>query len=259
MVHNKLHLILNSVITPGYFALILLTIYLCVIVLLQRHKITISNRKNLLLAALLVLTFFIIAFIPPTMWRQYLAMPVPFLIICFAYPLLYLRKLEDKTALNNHFKIACAIVAACVVMAVASYPVVLKRIPKLFNPQGWTPIQLHRISEDIAQKTKEPKLILTLAPLYALEGGCDIYTELSAGAIIYRIADRLSAWNRDITHTAGPGTLKKLLERAPPSAVILGIEFDFLEEPLFEIAVQPERENWERKVYENGLIVYFKR
>jgi len=128
----------------------------------------------------------------------------------------------------------------------------------LLVPENWVPIGLHNISEEIAQKTREPKLILTLGPLFALEGGCDIYTELSAGAIIYRIADRVSAWNRDITHTVGPGTLKKLIKESPPSAVILGVEMDLLEEPLFETAIQPDEENWERKVYEDGPIVYLR-
>ena len=138
-------------------------------------------------------------------------------------------------------------------------PVVLHRVPRLFNAQSWVPIRLHKISEGIGEKTKSPKLILTLAPLFALEGGCDIYTELSCGPFIYRVADSLSLWNLDITHTAGPKTLKKLLEDSPPTAVILGMEPEFLEAPLFEAAVKPDRERWERKIYENGPVVYFRR
>ena len=190
------------------------------------------------------------------MWRQYLAMPVPFIIISFAYPLLYLRRLTDRTSPNKHFNIACVVVAGCVLVAVASYPIVLQRIPKLFNPQSWVPIRLHKISEDIAEKTKSPKLILTLAPLYAIEGGCDIYPQLSAGPIIYRIADFMTPCDRQATHTVGPKTLKKLLEKSPPSAVILGVEPGFLEEPLFQAAVKPD---WERQAYDDGPIVYFRR
>jgi len=114
---------------------------------------------------------------------------------------------------------------------------------------------MHKISQDIAGKTKEPKRILTLAPLFSLEGGCNIYTELSCGSIVYRIGDRLSALNRDITHTVGPRTLSKLMEKEPPSAVIINVEgMKFLEEPLIKTAVKSD---WERKVYENGPVVYF--
>ena len=262
MVHNKYVLTLTCLARPGYFVLIAIAIYLCLMIVCLRRRIKITNGRNLLLAALLPLTFFIIALIPPTMWRQYLAMPVPFLIIGAAFPLSYLRKLPDKPSGNTHFQIAAALAIVCVIVAVVSYPVVLYRTPALLIPERWEPIELHKISEDIAEKTKEPKLILTLAPLLALEGGCDIYTELSCGSIIYRIADFMSAADRQITHTVGPETLPQLVEKSPPSAVILGVEpeyFSFLEDPLFETAVKPSGEKWERKVYENGPIVHFTR
>jgi hypothetical protein len=116
---------------------------------------------------------------------------------------------------------------------------------------------LHRISEDIAAKTAEPKLILTLAPLYALEGGCDIYTELSAGPFVYRVADRLSAWNRDITHTVGSRTIGRLIEKSPPSALIIGVEPQFLELALYQGAVV-DRQGWDVKAYDGGPIVFFR-
>jgi len=259
MVHNKFSLILNCLIRPGYLVLLIVAVYFYWLVVWHRCKLAISIRRNFLLAALLPLAFFIIALIPPTMWRQYLAMPVPFLVISLAYPLFCLRQLSPETGSHRNFKIACVLLAICVVVVVVSNPVVLYKIPIVFAPEYWVPVQIHNISEDIAHNTPEPKLILTLAPLFALEGGCDIYTELSASAIVYRIADRLSPWNRDITHTGGFKTLRNLIERNPPSTVILGVEMNLLEEPLLEAAIQPNREGWKRKVYENGPIVYFRR
>jgi hypothetical protein len=213
------------------------------------------SGKNLLFAALLPTTFFIIAFIPPTMWEQYLAMSVPFLVIGLAYPLLYLRAPVGKTGQGRHFKIAAVLLIVCVFVAVASYPIAAARTVMLLTPESWVPIQLHKVSEDIAQRTREPKLALTLAPLFALEGGCEIYTELSAGSIIYRIADLMSPDERSITHTVGPEMLQTLLENSPPSAVITGVEFEFLEKTLLELAVRPD---WERRAYQNGPVVYFR-
>jgi len=257
MVFNKFELTLACLIQPGYFVILVLGIYLCLITLYLRRRLKIPDVRALLLAALLPLTFLIIALIPPTMWRQYLAMPVPFLVTGFALPLLYLRKHSDKSGANIHFKIAAGLVCVCVFVAVTSYPFVLKRIPIVFVPEKWEAIEIHKISEDIAERTKEPKLILTLAPLLALEGGCDIYTELSCGAIIYRVADSLSASQRSITHTAGLKTLGELLEKTPPSTVVLGVErgkLALLEVPL-QAVVKPD---WERKAYENGYVAYFK-
>jgi hypothetical protein len=256
MVRNKLGLTLSAFKTPGYLVLIVIMIYLCVVMIWQRRKLAKADARDLLFAALLVLAFFIIALIPPTMWKQYLAMPVPFIIISFAWPLLYLKQLADKVKNNKQFNIACALVAVCVVVAVFSYPIVVNRTVMLLVPEGWVPIQLHKISQDIAEKTQEPKKILTLAPLFALEGGCDIYTELSCGSIVYRIGDRLSAWNRDATHTAGSRDLAELLDKEPPSAVIINVEMKHLEEDLIKTAVKPD---WDRKVYENGPVVYFRR
>jgi len=259
MVHNKLGLTVFCLMKPGYLALIVLTIYFYLATGRRLRKLKVSNAGNLLLAALLPVIFFIIAFIPPTMWRQYLAMPVPFLIISLAFPLLYLRRLADKTGQRRHFNVAAALVATCVLAAPASYSVVLCRVPQLFELRSWTPIRLHKISEDIAERTKGPKLILTLAPLYALEGRCGVYTEFSAGSFVYRISDFMSSSERAVTHTAGPKTLGALLEKSPPSAVIVGVDLEFLEEPLLQAAVTPDRQAWERKVYEDGPVVYFRR
>ena len=257
MVFNKFDLTLACLIQPGYFMILLLGIYLLLTILFIHQKLKISNFRILILSALLPLIFFIIALIPPTMWRQYLAIPVPFLVISFALPLLYLRELIDKNRINKHFKIGAGLLVICVFMTVTSHSYVLKRIPIVFSPEKWQPIETHKISEDIAKRAKEPKLILTLGPLLALEGGCNIYTELSCGAIIYRAADSMSVSERDITHIIGVKTIGESLKTNPPSAVILNVErgkLASLEAPLRAV-VKPD---WEKETYKNGFVCYFK-
>jgi hypothetical protein len=224
-------------------------------VVFLRRKLKIAGGINLLLAALLPAVFLVIALIPPTMWRQYLAVPVPFLAIGLAFPLLYLRKLTSKAGISKHFKIASGLMVVCTLAALFSYPVVLYRTPIAIVPESWVPVEIHKVSEDIVAKANAPKLILTLGPLLALEGGGKIYTELSAGAIIYRIADNLSPEQRRITHTVGPQGLPELVKEKPPSAVILGVEMRRLEKPIYELVVKSD---WERKDYDNGLTVYFR-
>jgi 4-amino-4-deoxy-L-arabinose transferase-like glycosyltransferase len=255
MVFNKFSLTISCLTSPGYLVLVLLVIYLYLSVLFLRRKLKISSGINLMLAALLPVIFFLIALIPPTMWRQYLAVPVPFLVICLAFPLLYLRKLTDKAGISKHFKTALGITIFCSIVALISYPIVLYRTPIALVPESWAPIEIHKVSEEIVEKTNDPGMILTLGPILALEGGGRIYTELSAGAIIYRIADSLSAEERQITHTAGVQTLAEILEKNPPSAVILHVEMGRLEEPIYKSVVTPD---WKIKDYENGPIVYFR-
>jgi len=254
MVHDKFKLTLSSLTAPGYLALIAAAIYFCVMLAYLRGRLKIVNRGGLLLAPLLAAAFFVIAYIPPTMWMQYLAMPVPFLAVGFAWPLLYLRELAGRDGQNKHFKIAATAVVVCAIVAAVSYPVAVLRTALLAAPESWTPIQLHRVSEDIVKSAKEPKLILTLGPLFALEGGGEIYTELSAGAVIYRVGDLLSADERAVTHTVGPKTLGELVEKSPPAAAIVGVEFEFLEEALLKSAVKT---GWEKRVYEDGPTVYY--
>ncbi|UCG56930.1 MAG: hypothetical protein JSU70_18960 [Phycisphaerales bacterium] len=257
MVHDKIGLTWVCLTTPGYSILIvaLVCLWLSAVYLCSRSMV--SDVHRILLPALLPLVFFIIAWIPPTMWRQYLAMPVPFLTVAAAPPLLLLRKHGGATSPGKHFRIACALLIVCVLVAVAAYPVVLYRTPAVMAPEIWVPVEVHKLSVDIAAQTKEPKLVLTLGPLFAIEGGGRIYEELSCGSVIYRIAGELSASERAVTHTVGPETLPELLKQNPPSAVILGVEpgpFAFLEEPLREHV----KSDWRRKNYEGGLTVYVK-
>jgi hypothetical protein len=259
MVHNKPKLIISCLSEPGYLLLIVTAICLCLMAFHQRRRMTASHKRSMLLVALLVLTFFVIALIPPTMWRQYLAMPVPFLIVSLAYPLVCIRSAVGDTSARRHFRIAGALTVVCVIVAVVSHPMALYRTPVLLVPESWVPVRVHRISEDIFEQSGEEKRVLTLAPLFAIEGGCAVYPELAAGSIVYRIADSLSPAERALTHTAGPETLGPLVESEPPSAVVLGVEMDFLEAPLFELAVRPEEQEWEKKVYADGPVVHFRR
>jgi 4-amino-4-deoxy-L-arabinose transferase-like glycosyltransferase len=231
-----------------------------------------GEQRKALVTILLPLVFFVIAYIPPTMWQQYLAMPVPFLVVSLAYPLLALSRRADRRAgtglplsgqmpgrpmpdTDTLWPRGTFILWAGALVAVIAYPVALYRIPFLATPQRWTPIELHSTGVAIAADLKEPGPVLTLGPLYALEGGRDIYPALSCGSIVYRVADRLSARQRQITHTVGPATLRELTLAHRPAGVIVGVEpsyFAFLEEPLRELVSS----DWRRDSYGGRLQVY---
>jgi len=254
-VFSKTALTVDAFTTPGYLALLALAAYLAWALARRWSGLKTETKTMAVAAALLPIVFFVIAYIPPTMWRQYLAIPVPFIVIALAYPLAALRQDAEKIENERPFRRAGAIVAICVALMVLTNPVVLSRSRDVFTPEDWTPIVLHKTAQSIARETREPKRVLTLGPLYALEGGCDIYRELATGSIIYRAADSLSARERAITHTVSPGTLDKLIEPSPPTTVILGVEpsyFSSLEEPLR----QAIGAGWHRGMYDDGLLVY---
>ncbi|MHC4325539.1 MAG: hypothetical protein ACYSUX_14835, partial [Planctomycetota bacterium] len=143
MVHNKFALTFTCLTMPGYFVLLALAVYLLLSVFFLRRKLKIAGGVNLLLAALLPVIFFIIALIPPTMWRQYLAVPVPFIVISFAIPMLYLRKSAGQKGIGTHFKIATGLIVLGTLVAFFSQPIVLHRIPLALVPERWAPIEIH--------------------------------------------------------------------------------------------------------------------
>jgi hypothetical protein len=262
MTFGKLALTIRSLSTAGYLTLLVLVGYLLAAVLRHPSKLDTQERHKAIFLALLPLAFVVIAYIPPTMWHQYLAFPVPFIVIAFAYPLATLLRGAEKPQGKGRYRFAAWLVGiGAVVALLASWPILYRSIVILV-PENWTPIQLHTTSQEIAAKVPQPRLILTLGPLYALEGNCDIYPELSCGSIVYRIADQMSPKERQITHTVGPKTLNEILSPHPPAAVILGIERSpfpkldrvgrELEDPLRQ-SVAPD---WRRETYNERLQVY---
>jgi hypothetical protein len=267
MVLDKLRLTVMSLTSLGYFMLFLIVVYLIIILVWNRKNVRISNGRSALCAASLTTIFFAIALGLPTIWRQYLAPPVPFLLCSFAYPMAYLNDLSSRNVSGSPIKVGVVLfgigaLTTCVLPPDTS-PVwgtrvsTSEKLVTCFKLDKWIPMQVHRTATDIAGNTKEPKLILTLAPLFALEGGCDIYPELSAGAFTYRIGDLMSETDRRITQTAGPEQIPQLVEQCPPAAIMVGAEppyFSGLEEPLEAVA----GDNWGKKIYTNGLRVYFR-
>lgn len=255
--YNKVTLTFDCLTTPAYLALLVTAGYLGIALIKRRSSLNGIVRRNLLVAAGSALLLYVVAFVPPTMWHQYWAVPVPFVLITCAYPLAMLRQAAEKSGQKRPFQTACGLMLACAAVAVISTPTLLRRSPAVLVPERWGPVALHRTAVDIASKTKKPKLILTLGPLYALEGGCKIYRELACGSIVYRTADALSPEDRKLTPAVGPETLNALLSQSPPSAVIVGVEpsyFSFLEEPLLA-AVGPA---WPHERYDETLQAYFR-
>ena len=125
---------------------------------------------------------------------------------------------------------------------------VFQQAPRLSRAH-WEPLRVHRTSQSIAQAVPTTGPVLTLAPLYALEGGRTIYAELSCGSIVFRIGDLMSPQQRRQTHTVGPGTLTDLIKQNPPAAVLLGVETPGYEAPLRSI-VDPA---WQSLNLDSGL------
>lgn len=117
-------------------------------------------------------------------------------------------------------------------------------LPRLATPSRWTALQAHQEGEKIraavlaANRDVGPDArVATLFPLYAVESGMLPYSELSTGALLYRIADDVPRSTRAAVVATSPRTVFQLLERNPPAAVLVGFEREHrLEEPLDQYA-----------------------
>jgi len=256
MVHDKLAVVLDRLTTPGYLSLLAAVTAGCTWTIFwgKRGKITSPWLREFLLPIFLAILFFAVAFIHPTVWIQHLAMPVPFLIISMARPIADMKKQWVAAKRPGGFVLA-GILVVCAGISVIANSIVIVRIPLIGSIDDWVPVKMHRTAEDIAAKVGKGNYVLTLAPLYALQGGCRIYPELSAGVFVYRVADRLSDEELRMIHAVSPDTLKEILLANPPSGIFVGVEPDY-EDAFFETASSL---NWQRHDYSDiGPILFYR-
>ncbi|GIV73610.1 glycosyltransferase family 39 protein [Caldilinea sp.] len=93
------------------------------------------------------------------------------------------------------------------------------------QPSLWYPEKVHQRSQVIARLTEGGR-VLTLAPIYALEGGSTIYPELVTGPMAWRVAPLLSAAERARFGFIDAATLEVLLAQQPPRGVLTDFEED---------------------------------
>jgi hypothetical protein len=116
-------------------------------------------------------------------------------------------------------------------------PVYLAGQTTLWTPADWLPNRAHASGGLIGRLVGDGR-VLTLAPIYALEGGAVIYPEFATGPFAWRVASLLSAEDRPRFHVVGAGDLAALLADAPARAILTGVEDDdaTLEQPLVAYA-----------------------
>jgi len=252
--YDKRQLSLVLLTTPGYLVLLVLVVYMGGSMARRWSSIATRDRRNTVLVASVTAMFFVIAYIPPAMWQQYLAVPVPFAVATLALPLAILHRQAQETGRTRPSRIACCFMVIGAAVTLLANRAILYRTVDLFVPEQWVPIRFHQVSGDMSDTIGQPQRVLTLGPLYALEGNCEIYPEM-ANPFTYRVADKLSAEERAITHTVGPASLTELVRQRPPAAVIVGVEppyLSFLEDPLRRLAPSA----WHRETYGGTLQVY---
>ncbi|MCS6825175.1 MAG: hypothetical protein NZ553_01035 [Caldilinea sp.] len=98
-------------------------------------------------------------------------------------------------------------------------------VTTLAQPAQWYPEKVHQRSQGIGRLTEGGR-ILTLAPIYALEGGATIYPELVTGPMAWRVAPLVSPAERARFGFVDAMELEALLGQHPPRGVLTNFEED---------------------------------
>lgn len=175
----------------------------------------------------------VLSFLPTPGFPQYFAPPLICLPLGFA--LLYAR-LDSE----GRVRLQPALLASTIVMLMMAGPRLVEDLAKVVHPDRWTVMRVHESGVAIAERlaaSGEDGKVATLAPVYALEGGLEVYPQLATGPFAYRTADITLPGLAMYYRMTSPTRIGALLESDPPAALLLGFD-ELLEQPMRAYAEQ---------------------
>ena len=192
------------------------------------------GRALLPLAVLAVAVPF--AFLPKPSWVQYFAPLVPFVILV---PI-FLTGLLSRDDARRYAPLALAVTALGSTPGIGNAIVDFVRSSR---SDAWTTTLVHRLGQDIdAALDDRTGAVITLGPIYALEGGRPIAPELVLGAQFFRDGDRLDVASIHRLGAVSPATLDELVKRTDPAGILVGVDtvdrYRDVEAPLKEYAAK---------------------
>lgn len=173
------------------------------------------------------------SFVPTPAFPQYYVPPIPFVIALVA--MFYGRLGSTRRA-----KVAPYLIVVAAAIALWGMPRLLIKLPQIVRPAGWASNVVHdagvRLAGQMAAHGVRGR-VATLAPLYPMEGGLPLYTELTAGPLVYRVGDLIPLEDRPYYRLVSPTSIGRLLEAQPPAAILVGQEGE-LDAPFIAYARQ---------------------
>jgi hypothetical protein len=174
-----------------------------------------ANRLDSELVAIAVIVALLLAagVMPAPPYPQYFYAPTPFMILgvvlCLARPR---RRPIPAWAMLS--------LVAGLVLTVAFAIPAYRGIAWLPLPNKWVPMVIHAGGVEVAEHAGAGT-ILTLEPVYPLEGGLDIDPRFTTGRFGFRAAELLSAWQRAQYLMPAPQDIPRLFEQHPPRGVLV--------------------------------------
>jgi hypothetical protein len=239
---GKLDYLRDVALAPGSQPLLLLTFLftlpLCLVALWRR-----AYPFEALCALAVALALMLGSLASSPTWLQYFYAPVPFLIAAALYALQSVKVVEpvDRVA-------GVAYVAMTVLSVAVNAPQYAGR-GSLLVPHEWVPVAMHQEASRLNDHLQSGP-VLTLAPLFPLEAGLDIYPAFASGPFAWRSGGLLSPQERQALGIVPAEDLGDYLS-APPPAILTGYE-DIWESALLDYA--RERGYREVRLADGGVL-----
>ncbi|HYP40602.1 MAG TPA: hypothetical protein VEX13_09615 [Chloroflexia bacterium] len=238
---------LSDVVSAEPFNWLLLAGTLLIFVLVWRAGLHRTGLLAVYLSAVTAAVLLLAALVPSPTWLQYFYAPSVFVVFTFVYGVAYLCETRWRRVGYAVLPIVAAISA-------------LSILPRYLDLAGsldldeTAPAQVHRTALEIRSAIGGRGTVATLAPIYALEAGLDIYPELAPGPFASRVAGLLTQERREDFGVWSGDDLGTALSQRPPEAVLVGLE-GALEDPLVQFATN---QGYESLTLSNGLVLWVK-
>ena len=199
----------------------------------------------------LILMLAVTAFLPSPMYRQYLYAPIPFLYMAMVFAIAPRFPPIKHLNLVHWFVILYVIVITVAELHVRDIAGMARDVTHV---QNWIPYQVHSTGKMMFDNLPQGK-VLTLAPVYVIEAGREIYPEFATGPFASRVADFLSPQERREFKIVSPEDLEGFLISDPPVAILIVPENHALTDALVNEAQLLRYQSYPQ---DNGFVIWSK-
>jgi 4-amino-4-deoxy-L-arabinose transferase-like glycosyltransferase len=209
-VHKASFMLKGLAKSPSSLALIAGFLYFCIRPSLRARWRHTTTRPEILSISLIVPLLLIGAFAPTPSHRQYFYALIPFVLLGNIYGIAHARL--SPRIINRSVNLL-------LVLTFAQSTESFVRDKSMFNPSRWGAITAHRGGVSLRQIVQTGP-VLTLNPIYPLEGELTIYKELAVGPFAWRTAAFLDEADETRFDMLDPDDLEAFLEAHPPTAFL---------------------------------------
>lgn len=199
--------------------LILPVAYLAIGIAYPPTRVLSTRQVGVKMIALMMPFLAIAALAPTPAWHQYFFVLYPFLALGVMWGL---REFHARWVSYGWFWICLAVL---VITNTTLWWGEYQRELRLVGPDRWYPTEVQRIGQQIASLVKPHERVLTVSPIYVLEGNRSIYPELATGPFAFRAANYLSdERRRQFGFIAPAEQLDSFFGQELPRAILTGAD-----------------------------------